>query len=45
MKVMRAVRVRKATQLHVRRPRISSTTMHVIGIAITAMLGHCPLWP
>ena len=37
MKVMRSAKVRKATELHADRPRIESTTLHVMGIAVTAV--------
>ncbi len=37
MRVMRSGKVRKATELHADRPRVESTTLHVMGIAITAV--------
>lgn len=37
MKVMRSARVRAATELHSDRPRVESTTLHVMGIAVAAV--------
>lgn len=37
MKLFRASRVRKATELHAGGPRVQSTTLHVMGIAVAAV--------